>query len=112
MLGGGRCPPCSPPAGRPLAGGEASSASPFGRLILIRTVIIIDNHNNDDDHRIMLGGGRCPLCTPLLAGLRPAGNLERFAPSVVIMDDGSGGAPAPSAPLPFTRPSASWWVIW
>ena len=32
---GGRCPSCTPPTGRPLAGGKFSSASPFGRLISI-----------------------------------------------------------------------------
>ena len=32
---------------------------------------------------------------PRLLGLRPRAPLERFGLSVVIMDDGSGGAPAP-----------------
>ena len=41
MLGGGALPPRTPPTGRPLAGGKFSSASPFGRLILIIMIIII-----------------------------------------------------------------------
>ena len=35
-------------------------------------------------------GGRCPTALPLLAGRWPAERLERFAISVVIMDDGVG----------------------
>ena len=77
-LGGGRCPPRTPPAGRPLAGGEASSASPFSRLILIMIIIIIDN--NDDNNNDNVGrGGAAPPAPPLLAGRWPAESLERFA---------------------------------
>ena len=70
-------PPCWPAFGRR----RRSSASPFGRLL---------NHQ--------WAGGRCPP-EPLPAP------LERFALSVVIIDNGVGGAPAPRTP-PAGRPSA------
>ena len=63
---GGRCPP-APPAGRLKFVGRRGMFN-VGR------------------------GGAAPPAPPLLAGLRPAGNLERFALSVAIMDGGSGGA--------------------
>ena len=88
---GGRCPPCTPPAGRPLAGREASSASPFGRF-----------------HPIIGRGGAAPPHRPPPAGRPSAGGesraLRHFGHLILIINDNKrmmlGGGRLPSWPPP------------
>ena len=74
MLGGGALPARTPPAGRPLAGGGSRALRLSGAFRII----------------IGRGGSRPPA--------PPRAPLERFALSVVIKDEGSGGVPPPPHP--------------
>ena len=107
VVAGGLPPTRTPPTGRPSAGGKFSSASPFGRPILIIIIIIINdnnnsynnnnscnnnnnnnnNINNDDNNNNIGWGGAAPPAPPYWPAFGRREILERFAIRSLNLND-------------------------